>query len=242
MGWNLKELKDYLYYEEKDPDIKIYHGDCLAVMPMLPKVDLTLTDPPYGIGYKYLSYEDSLENLRAVVVPAIAKASKLANRTATFCGLRHVFEYPKADWIIAWAWRGTNTYGDYGVNQWQPILCYGSDVKGFGSINGIIKGDAIHYEGGNSDEIKNLKDHPCPKNVGIIKRLILRLSNGGDTVLDPFLGSGTTLVACKELNRNGIGIEINEKYCGIAKKRLRATTKSLFTTPVKCEETQRDLL
>jgi len=49
-----------------------------------------------------------------------------------------------------------------------------------------------------------------------------------NTVLDPFLGSGTTLVACKELNRNGIGIEISEKYCAIAKQRLKATTKSLF--------------
>lgn len=70
--------------------------------------------------------------------------------------------------------------------------------------------------------------HPCPYPKEIPFRLITSSCPEGGIVLDPFLGSGTTLVACKELNRNGIGIEINEKYCEIAKKRLKATPKPLF--------------
>ena len=46
----MKKLEDYLYYEEKNPDLKIYCGDCLEILPLLPKVDLVVTDPPYGIG------------------------------------------------------------------------------------------------------------------------------------------------------------------------------------------------
>ena|SRR3990167_9386701 len=65
--------------------------------------------------------------------------------------------------------------------------------------------------------------HPTTKPMPLIKRLLVDFSNKGDSVLDPFLGSGTTLVACKELKRNGIGIEISEKYCEIAKKRLQNT-------------------
>ena len=68
--------------------------------------------------------------------------------------------------------------------------------------------------------------HPTQKPVSLIVWCISFLSDG--TILDPFLGSGTTLVACKELNRNGIGIEISPKYCEIAKKRLQNTTGSLF--------------
>jgi len=63
-------------------------------------------------------------------------------------------------------------------------------------------------------------DHPAPYPIEMPLRCILATSKEGDTVLDPFLGSGTTAVACKQLNRNFIGIEISEKYCEIARRRL----------------------
>jgi len=64
------------------------------------------------------------------------------------------------------------------------------------------------------------KNHPTQKPVELFKYLIQTYSKESDTILDPFLGSGTTLVAAKQLNRNAVGIEISEKYCEIARQRL----------------------
>ena len=199
--------------------ITIIHGDCREILPTLLKVDLVLTDPPYGLEYKYISYQDTIDNLK-VLIEKVFKPLIIKYRVVTFTGLPTCFEYPKPDWMMAWYWRGTNVYGKMGINQWQPILCYGKDIKGFGSINGVLKSDTIYYEGGNCDERKDFKIHSCPKNTGIMKRLLNRFSNAGDSILDPFMGSGTTLVAAKELGRKAIGIEIEEKYCEIASKRL----------------------
>ena len=71
-----------------------------------------------------------------------------------------------------------------------------------------------------SGESKKKVGHPAPFPVELPKRCIKLFSFVGDTVLDPFLGSGTTLIACAMLNRKGIGVEIDEKYCRIAKERL----------------------
>lgn len=64
----MKDLEDYLYYEEKNPDLKIYCGDCLEILPLLPKVDLVVTSPPYNLGNnhhtgdkKHQCYSDNLE-------------------------------------------------------------------------------------------------------------------------------------------------------------------------------------
>lgn len=66
--------------------------------------------------------------------------------------------------------------------------------------------------------------HPHEKGIDLIKKIILHSSSENDIVLDPFLGSGTTAVACKQLGRNFIGIELSEKYCEIARKRLEQDT------------------
>lgn len=77
-----------------------------------------------------------------------------------------------------------------------------------------------HPIGGGSKDT----NHPTKKPIGLIKRFIMVSSNEGDLILDPFAGSGTTLIACNDLNRRCIGIEINSKYCDIAIKRLSQLT------------------
>ena len=69
-----------------------------------------------------------------------------------------------------------------------------------------------------------LNNHPTEKPTELLSYLIQTYSKESDTILDPFLGSGTTLVACKQLNRNGVGVEISAEYCDIAKKRLEQST------------------
>ena len=69
------------------------------------------------------------------------------------------------------------------------------------------------------DNVEN-KNHPSEKPIKLMKILIKNSTNEQDKVLDPFMGSGTTGVACKELNRNFIGIELDEKYFNIAKERI----------------------
>jgi len=103
-------------------------------------------------------------------------------------------------------------------------------------MNDSAFGSFKEYQGGESDERnpktilyfpntdrKSIK-HPTEKPVELFKYLIQTYSKESDTILDPFLGSGTTLVACKQLSRNGVGIEISKEYCEIAKKRLEQST------------------
>jgi len=71
-------------------------------------------------------------------------------------------------------------------------------------------------------------NHPSPKPLSCMKKLVDRISLTGQSVLDPFMGSGTTGVACKELGRNFIGIEIEPKYFAIAERRINQTTKNLL--------------
>ena len=89
----------------------------------------------------------------------------------------------------------------------------------------MTKEDFLQYTFGmwkmRCEKKKNAGGHPAPFPVELPRRLINFLSYKGDTILDPFVGSGSTLIACKELDRNGIGVDISQKYIDIAKKRLK---------------------
>ncbi len=102
----------------------------------------------------------------------------------------------------------------WGFTCWQPILVYGKDPfleKSLGSRPDIIE---------HSETALNL-GHPCPKPENFWRKLMARCSvDQTDSILDPFMGSGTTLRAAKDLGRKAIGIEIEERYCEIAAKRM----------------------
>lgn len=218
----MKKLEDYLYYEEKDPDIKIYLGDCLEIMPLLQKVDLVVTDPPYGMdfqsNYRKIKHE-KIENDKEFPVEMIEKAKEIATRASyVFMRWDNIYDVPKPKSVIAWIknnWSMGDLKHEHG-RQWEACAFYPKDDHVFiKRIPDVIRCARTENE-----------HHPTQKPIGLLRTIIE--SNIGDLILDPFCGSGGTLLACKELNRNGIGIEINEKYCEIAKRRLQTTTRSLF--------------
>jgi site-specific DNA-methyltransferase (adenine-specific) len=199
------------YYEHAG--ITIYHGDCRDVLPLLPKVDLVLTDPPYGVGFQYASHDDSLESWRrlmqmVVVWTRAGGASMLITPSCQIQQLEWIYRTIPPDWLICWYKGSPGTAAFVGFNDWEPLLVYGKP-----------KGLQMHdYFYAQPDPFTN--GHPCPKPERWATWLIGRASQTLGIILDPFMGSGTTLVAAKQLGRRAIGIEIEERYCEIAAKRL----------------------
>jgi DNA modification methylase len=191
------------YYEE--PGITIYHGDCRDILPTLDKVDLILTDPPYGIGRvmkggKGQGHWTLLCNGNEwdVDAPDLTFMMKSANSIVVWGG--NYFPLPPSRcWFV---WNKLNAVPTMGQCElaWtsadRPIQCFSAPVG------------------------RNNFGHPTEKPLELIVWSIQESRTTG-TILDPFMGSGTTLRAAKDLGRKAIGIEIEEKYCEIAVKRLR---------------------
>ena len=215
-----------------NPKIEIWNDDCLNVLKTMPdkSVDLVLTDPPYGVGLKgkrtkhkislqnkgYESnFEDTPEYIKKVVIPAIIECLRIAKRVVVMPGTRNMFLYPTPNDVGCVYNPNGAGMGKWGFICYQPILYYGNDPyleKRLGSRpNGFS----------DTSSAEKIDGFPCPKPLKWMKWLIHRTSFEGETILDPFMGSGTTGVACANLNRNFIGIEISEKYCQISEERIK---------------------
>lgn len=213
------------YYE--DSLCTIYHGDCSEVLPTLPTVDLVLTDPPWGVGligkktkhrtrkHTYSIFDDSGENWQAEILPRIKSIISRYTRVIVTPGNKQLFKYPLPSDIGCIYYPAGAGLGAWGFNCWQPVLYYGKDP---------------HIKKGASPASRSFiapagdSAHPCPKPLVVMKWLVDKGSMLSETVLDPFMGSGTTLRAAKDLGRYSIGIEICEAYCEIAAKRLAQET------------------
>jgi len=202
------------YYQDKY--VTIYHGDCRDILPDLPKVDLVLTGPPYGIDYQS-AWRTEWQRKEKVIGDTsfpLWLFDTLNPRIAMFVWCRWdvlpILPMPKS--FIVWD-KGNHSMGDleheYG-RQWEGCAFYPSPDHAFTKRPvDIIRAMRV-------PPLQLL--HPTEKPVAAITPLIV--AHKGN-VLDPFLGSGTTAVAAKKLNRKCIGIEIEEKYCEIAANRCR---------------------
>jgi site-specific DNA-methyltransferase (adenine-specific) len=201
------------YYDEDG--ITIYHGDCMDILPQLEPVDLVLTDPPYGMQFQSNYRAEKHKKIHGdekLPVEIIEKCIKKALFASYFfCRWDNLHEMPlKPKSVLSWVknnWSMGDLKHEHG-RQWEAICFYNGPNHEF---NERIPDVITEARTGN-----NL--HPTEKPVKLFQRLIE--CNKGDTILDPFMGSGTTLVAAKNLGRKAIGIELEEKYCEIAVKRL----------------------
>lgn len=205
------------YYQETIPGGKtltIYHGDNREVLPELGIYDLVITDPPYGIGLEYDGYDDSQRNLLKMIAETFPLIRRSGTVTLLTPGNSNQYQYPIPDWTLCWFYGSGAFMCPWGFNCWQPILAYGADPH-------LRESKGPRPDSINMICTTDVKGHPCPKPLKFWKWLMARgTSRASDKVLDPFLGSGTTLHAAKELGHEAVGIEQSERYCEIAAKRL----------------------
>lgn len=201
------------YYS--DDLVTIYLGDCREWMPRL-SFDSILTDPPYGTGFDGVSGDDQFPHdlLSMGIRPCVAFGS----------ARRHIAEMQEISigwvmpervmvWAPAISWTKA---ADKGVlYKWSPIYCWRIEATGRGEPAGDVFRDC-----------EPAAASSITKPVTLMRRLLPLVSG---TVLDPFLGRGSTLVAAKSLNRHAIGIEIEERYCEIAATRCSQEVLGLET-------------
>ena len=195
---------------------KVIQGDSYEILKTFPdkSVDLIITDPPYGMEFqsnRRFEKHDKIANDKEFSLWIFDEFNRIAKRGVyIFCRWDNLREVPPPKSVLAWVknnWSMGDLLHEHG-RQWEACLFYPQEEHEF--ITRIP--DVIHANRTGN----NL--HPTEKPVELMKIIID--ANVGEIVLDPFAGSGSTLVACKQLNRKYIGIELSQKYVDIANERL----------------------
>lgn len=215
------------YYQ--DDAVTIYHGDCAEIAPSL-KWGLLLTDPPYGIAYNREQVPQSkhLPALRGQVLPVHGDDG----------------EFDPSPWILGKAilW-GANCYASRLPSPavwiaWDKVTRNNLQLRigeaEFAWTNCVGRTRVFRhlwsggYRASDTDRLEFV--HPTQKPVALM-RWCIRLVPDANVILDPFMGSGTTLRAAKDLGRKAIGIEIEERYCEIAARRCSQEVLDLAAQP-----------
>jgi site-specific DNA-methyltransferase (adenine-specific) len=198
------------YYEEAG--ITIFHGDCREILPQLGRFDLLLTDPPYGIfGYDAASRHDAANGWKQYGVTSWDK-EPVSKEHLDVC-------LASADKAIVW---GGNYFELPPSMGW---LVWNKGQRAFSLADGELawtsERQALRiFDYSRSEALLDGKQHPTQKPIALMKWCIGRMG-AVCSLVDPFMGSGTSLVAAKDLGILATGIELEERYCEIAANRLR---------------------
>ncbi|MCP4545932.1 MAG: site-specific DNA-methyltransferase [bacterium] len=199
------------YYDEDG--ITIYHADSWDIVPQLEMVDIVMMDPPYGMKWKS-AHLGPIHGDDAFDTPMLTLLMRKARAAVyTFCRWDNLKEMPQPKSVIAWAknnWTAGDLKHAYG-RQWEACVFYPQQEH--------------EWAGKRPHDVESWpiipatrRLHPTEKPLGLIEKLLS--DSCGDLILDPYMGSGTTLVAARRLGRRVIGIEIEERYCETAVERL----------------------
>jgi len=188
----------------------LYHGDCLDIMPTLDKVDAVITDPPYP-DYHQESYQFQ---------------DGLIDFLNDFDCRQMVFWSNKADFPLTYS----------AIHIWDKRIGGGAQYERIFERNGHKLYSVFRNYVANSTVAAQYTGdvytgHPSQKPIRLLTNIVENYTKEGGIIFDPFMGSGTTGVACAELGRKFIGIEIDEDYFEIAKKRIeRAYSQMVMFT------------
>jgi site-specific DNA-methyltransferase (adenine-specific) len=207
------------YYDHAG--IQIYHGDCRDVLPTL-SADALVTDPPYGINWSRATWADDAEAYPELMRWLVGEAGRgISGWCFVFQAMPNVGRYHEwfpPGWRIFAACKNFAQIRPTGVwHSWDPVVFW-NNAPNSAPNSGHVNRD---YHVGNVAGVFGEKiGHPTPKPIDTMRHIVQLAAPPGGLILDPFMGSGTTLRAAKDVGRRAIGVEVEEKYCEIAAKRL----------------------
>jgi len=212
--------------------VTLYLGDCRDVLPTLGKVDAVVTDPPYGIGFKYESHIDDRESYPQFIWPIIEACEALLVPGGP------VFVWQAQEWMPRFAeifprkWRvmiaAKNFVQMRAVamqHAYEPVVVWWKDGgKPWRSLAGSEYANRDWFIADSASAVSDIhrlaKQHPCPRQDDVCEFILSNWVPENGITLDPFMGSGTTGCAAVNLGRGFIGIEIEPRYFDIAVRRI----------------------
>jgi DNA modification methylase len=218
-----------------DGSVQLYCGDCRELFPQIECADSLISDPPYGIQLSnHARGKERRDRDWTIAGDADQSAGQVvidwANDreicTAVFASPRKPWPGSWRNWLV-WHKYGLGMGGDRNVcwkTDWELI-----QVRHNGALSGTRESAVLQGFNIRPAEFEN---HPCEKPVALMEYLVTKLQV--ESVLDPFMGSGTTGVACVKTGRKFIGIEIDPGYFEIAKKRIQAAIKDKSEMLIPC--------
>lgn len=219
------------YYNKNG--ITIYCGNSLNILQELGRFDLGFTDPPYGIdgsngtinkkrnkGNYANDFDDTPYYISSVVVPIVKQLVAKCTGVIVTPGNKNFMAYPQPDSLGTFYQPASSGMQTFGNIDSQPIFYYGKNPtkKNLGT--------PCSYQ---LTESPQKSIHPCPKPINIWTKVLVNFTIEGQSVIDPFMGSGTTLKAAQNTGRVATGIELNEEYCIEAVDNLKQYT--FFSIP-----------
>ena len=211
-------------------DVQLILGDCLEVLPTLEagSIDAVVTDPPYGIGFKYANHNDTPEGYGAWLWKCIEQAESKAREGSpifvwqAMLNVRHFTEWFPREWRLFAACKNFVQMrpGCPMQYSWDPVVVWWTEgdiwTEGGANRDYHVANTAPSSRKG----LANVPWHPCPRPLSQVRHIIEQWVRPGGLVLDPFMGSGTTGVACAQTGRRFIGIEIDKTYYPKIKRRI----------------------
>ena len=219
------------------PTVTLYQGDCLDILPTLAagSVDAVVTDPPYGIAYSPRQNSAKAWGPKTFAGDSVVLGDDVDFDPKPFLGFPVVVLFganyyahrlpPSSEWVV-WDKREGVTSNDF------------ADCEMIWTNQGGVTRVFRHMWMGalRASERGETRVHPTQKPIALMQYLLEQYTNPGDTVLDPFMGSGTTGVACMKLGRNFIGIEKDAGYFKIAERRI-AEAQAQLALPLFAPDT-----
>jgi len=199
-------------------NVTLYHGDCLDILPTLSGIDAVVTDPPYGIDFDTdyrrftggVSKQSAHKRIANDALPFDPKPFLSLAKTVVLFGANNYSDrLPQGSWLVWDKRHGT-----------KPLMTSDGEVAWCNKGHGIYIFNHV-WDGflrGSEQGIKRV--HPTQKPIALMQWIVEKYTKQGDTVIDPFMGSGTTGVSCVQTGRNFIGIELDKGYFDIAEKRI----------------------